>query len=668
MSLRNCILFTVVVLLTAVSAFGQMKTFSGPSGGNWHHPANWTPPGVPTAADNVLIDVGQNIDVGGAGVEAANLWNNGEINNPGDINVGGFFANEGHGVINGVENINAGDFDNEGHINGVANIAVGGDFSNDGHIIGFADVPLNININVNDMAVGIAAENEEHGNILGFNININVRNGDFLNQGHIEAMEALILVAFEIHVMRFGRFQGQNVQIAARKDFFNNEGEIVSTGGTSPFGMGNNIEIVAFNKFGTGQFINSGTVQGGDGDPGNGGDNIDIKTDNFENSGDIRPGENGSGTGVYGGNATINGRVVLFFAGGGVVAYEDEDGTTNVLLISDIIHMWSTYGGGSRSSEDAMLRANSINVVGRQIILEDLPDSTIIATDYIELISINLPGNVIDLSGVENERVIVANPTGEILIRGDNLIAPPIGYNAMCEPDPTVMGGSIAVSNVSIFGEPVMSFTGHSDSLEVLIRNEHSVARTFNYTVNSRLGWFTPVSGTTPTLDPWETHSFYVHFSIPSGFTETTYDTVTSAITGLLWPITFKSNIIAFPFDTLHYLPVAERRVEMPEAMSISAHPNPFNSAVKITLDGVGAIHELPLQVEIFDVNGRRVSIIPAKAGIQPPQQSAGFPIGVGNDIEYIWSPEETLPSGVYLVRASIDGVPTATKRLVYLK
>ncbi|MBN2570050.1 MAG: hypothetical protein JXB42_11525, partial [Deltaproteobacteria bacterium] len=581
-------LFAILALvLLSFSAFGQVKTFTGPSGGNWHNPANWTPPGVPNFDDNVHIETGVNVNVEGLGVDANVLINDGQIDNAGHINVCGEMFNDG--VINNAGNLNVGDLANfeNAEINDAVNIVVANGMMNDGLILGKEGENLNLNINVakNDSAFGL---NEENGQIIaqGENagIQIVVDRGKFHNWGEIDAPGGAWLSADDIDNIIGSRLRGKSVFLHARKDILRNAGLIQTSGGTSPFGMGNNIEIVAFNKFGTGQFINSGTVQGGNGDPGHAGDNIIVKVDNLENSGDIRPGQNGSGIGVYGGNTTINARVVLLFDGGAVLAYDDEDGTTNVILVTDIIHMWSTYRTKSLLSTDAMLRANSINLVGREIILEDLADSTIIATDYIELISINSPSNVIDFSEISNERIIVANPTGEILIRGDSLIAPPIGYNAMCEPDPTVMGGSISVDDVTIIGETVMSFTGHSDSLEVLIRNEYTVSRTFNYSITSLLGWFAPVTGTTPTLAPWETHSFYVHFTIPSGFVVTVTDSVTSAVMGTLYPIKrWVSPIIAFPFDTLTYLNVAETGAEKPEAMTISAHPNPFNSSVSIT-------------------------------------------------------------------------------------
>jgi len=122
-----------------------------------------------------------------------------------------------------------------------------------------------------------------------------------------------------------------------------------------------------------------------------------------------------------------------------------------------------------------------------------------------------------------------------------------------------------------------------------------------------------------------------------------------------------------------------------PSAFTISAHPNPFNSAVTITIDApVGAIHELPLQIEIFDLAGRRVAQLPEGYVIpDPDRESRGAAKNLdsrfhGNDRTVVWQPNESIASGVYLVRARLDnrslsgaeasGSGTITKRIVYLK
>jgi hypothetical protein len=119
-----------------------------------------------------------------------------------------------------------------------------------------------------------------------------------------------------------------------------------------------------------------------------------------------------------------------------------------------------------------------------------------------------------------------------------------------------------------------------------------------------------------------------------------------------------------------------------PDEISISAYPNPFNSAVNIS---VGAIpygllgsHELPLQIEIFDISGRRVAEIPGGGTVGETLVASSYDekregISPSPTIyEYVWMPDENIGSGVYLVRAKICGnkglQPLVAKLVVYLK
>jgi len=101
----------------------------------------------------------------------------------------------------------------------------------------------------------------------------------------------------------------------------------------------------------------------------------------------------------------------------------------------------------------------------------------------------------------------------------------------------------------------------------------------------------------------------------------------------------------------------------MPSDFSLSAHPNPFNSAVSISAPE-NAI------VEIFDINGRMVDKIPVGEGHRalPSGGDAGNGSTQGcSPTGIVWTPDKSLGSGVYLVRAKI-GDESASKRIVYLK
>jgi len=94
--------------------------------------------------------------------------------------------------------------------------------------------------------------------------------------------------------------------------------------------------------------------------------------------------------------------------------------------------------------------------------------------------------------------------------------------------------------------------------------------------------------------------------------------------------------------------------------ISVGMYTNPFNSAVTISAPA-GA------EVEVFDVNGRKIvesPLAPLNKGGAEYNEVGGL---------FTWTPDETVGSGVYLVRAtfgpSTDSVTeTTTKRVVYLK
>ncbi|MGC9314609.1 MAG: hypothetical protein ACP5G4_03145 [bacterium] len=110
----------------------------------------------------------------------------------------------------------------------------------------------------------------------------------------------------------------------------------------------------------------------------------------------------------------------------------------------------------------------------------------------------------------------------------------------------------------------------------------------------------------------------------------------------------------------------------LPGDFAISARPNPFNSAVTIAIDGVVDGSPVPFDVEIYDVNGRRIAQLPVGEGLCALPFSDASPFGSTHrcsptEKAIVWTPDETLPSGVYLVRARFDGCETAC-RIVYLK
>ncbi len=144
-----------------------------------------------------------------------------------------------------------------------------------------------------------------------------------------------------------------------------------------------------------------------------------------------------------------------------------------------------------------------------------------------------------------------------------------------------------------------------------------------------------------------------------------------------------------YEFDTTRQAINENPPSAKPATLAISAYPNPFNSSVTIAIDGVGAGFT-PACVEIYDVNGRRVATVTepveVPVGVEATvgrlakdtstsSVSVKSPLLRGDLGGLVWSPAPSLPSGIYLVRASMGGRgdldhtgKTATKRVVYLK
>jgi len=89
--------------------------------------------------------------------------------------------------------------------------------------------------------------------------------------------------------------------------------------------------------------------------------------------------------------------------------------------------------------------------------------------------------------------------------------------------------------------------------------------------------------------------------------------------------------------------------VVIPEKFKLSVSPNPFNSSVKITVPA-GA------KLEIYDLRGRFIS-----KGIQSFSESQG-------KRTFIWQPDETIRSGVYFVKATMENGRQRVKRVVLIK
>ncbi|RKZ30585.1 hypothetical protein DRQ36_05060 [bacterium] len=111
---------------------------------------------------------------------------------------------------------------------------------------------------------------------------------------------------------------------------------------------------------------------------------------------------------------------------------------------------------------------------------------------------------------------------------------------------------------------------------------------------------------------------------------------------------------------------------QLPSRFEVLVKPNRFNASVVITCRGVGATgrSQGQAEIEIFDITGRLVAGLPftrtESGGDTDYCKNSGVD-SVREPTPLMWTPEKSVGSGVYIVRATL-GKKSITKRVVYLK
>jgi len=114
-------------------------------------------------------------------------------------------------------------------------------------------------------------------------------------------------------------------------------------------------------------------------------------------------------------------------------------------------------------------------------------------------------------------------------------------------------------------------------------------------------------------------------------------------------------DVYIFAVDSLgNDLASIEEEPSIPFSYIIDVYPNPFNSSCRICAPSGS-------KIEIFDINGRLVARIYIE-GSESAEPLSTFASGACR-----WQPDESLGSGVYLVRVRQDE-KTSVRRVVYLK
>jgi len=110
-----------------------------------------------------------------------------------------------------------------------------------------------------------------------------------------------------------------------------------------------------------------------------------------------------------------------------------------------------------------------------------------------------------------------------------------------------------------------------------------------------------------------------------------------------------------------------------PEAITMSAYPNPFNCSCAITVN-VWAPLAAPAIIEIYDLRGKRICTHDAGSRHSCEQAQSGeallgnaSPLQAGAQT-FIWQPDKSITSGIYLVRARTEDGKEMTKKTILIR
>ena len=82
---------------------------------------------------------------------------------------------------------------------------------------------------------------------------------------------------------------------------------------------------------------------------------------------------------------------------------------------------------------------------------------------------------------------------------------------------------------------------------------------------------------------------------------------------------------------------------------------------VSLFICGFHVFDETGAKIEIYDLQGNVVGAMPASTDIAADAET-------GDAHTFIWTPDKSVPSGIYLVKARMENGQEITKRIIYLK
>jgi len=444
---------------------------------------------------------------------------------------------------------------------------------------------------------------------------------NFINNGSIEGgssvtinVEGTLNNNGSIHAGYGSSGEGGNILCNA--GFLNNQGTIQGGDAIATAQDGGRVDVNTF-----GDFNNDGTIVGGNGSTDGNGGIVHIKMRNMRNTGGVSSGYSDGGW-----------RASLFPV------------AADVYFIGDSICI---------DTGDSSLDGGTFHIRGRKLIFQNIDIyAGLTGENAIEIYTI--AGGSADFSGTHTNSALFA-VAGGIDIYSDDVIAPTEGMDYICSPSPTIHASdaSIIDGNISAWNE--FEFAGNSGNVKVFMQNLSTSAKVMYYDISSSKGWLTATSGSTPSHAPFEFDSVLAGFTIPPSTADSIIDTVT-AILSIEPSFTETTSCIIHCMGDSAAVYVLDNN-SLPSCLTVQAFPNPFNSSISITTPA-------DAMIEIYDITGSRVWGIGSITVNDAASPYTLNPI----PCSFIWQPDETIASGLYLVRATTEDGSTVTKRIFYIR
>lgn len=563
------------MFFTFLNSYSADITWTGAINNDWHDHRNWSTNTVPTTSDNVTIPSGTpvcKVSGFGSGNAGAN-----SLKNYGNL--------EFHGGDPAI-------FDFQNH-NQVSLHAFGSD-----RVVDFSSIG-----NVSFKNYGTISSTDCSLSLYG-------RNMSFYNQGNIDVDRLYAHVKnFETHFLS---------HLEA--------GDPGSTG---------TMDIKCENNF-----INNGSIKGKN--EVNEGSSLEIKAKNITNNGFILGSNRNDGKGVdiylVASEKIINTKYVV--AGN---SEQDRDGM--VITIAKKIENTGRFISGSSTLEESLdislysqkslntsngsesrivyfgnmfIAADSIHIHGDSARVE--ADTLIIVFDYLKISDLTeyesiYADELIVFRGTRNAVFDVSQNMGDITIFArepgsridiycDSIIPPPQGLSYVFSPTPNVYPSDTTYTNGYISQVTVNDTAGASGTFKLILQNNSTSNKSFQYYVSSSKGWVTTMSGATQTLAPFQFDSLMVNYAIPS-----TADTLTDTITQVLYvPGVFRDTVYSYIHSSFgQSIGIRKNQTYIDDYRLYQNYPNPFNPTTNIRFDLLKTSH---VKLIVYDILGREVALL----------------------------------------------------------